>query len=421
MAEAGEGLIESRAGGGLELAVRVVNDRTSFVSLPRDVLASLTARSPALPLPLALTPVERWLKRRGETAGPTTPKPAFVAWAGAASDGFGVVDVPAATADCLRLRDGCVVRVTGRAASPHATAVQLSPESEADWGLVVEHAGEIERRLLTQVGVVAEGQCFPFWLKDSGGDGGPLRLVATRVSPSSPGGVARLGLNTELHIAPWTPAVAPGATAAAAVAAGGARDADADSDADAEEKSLRNAVHHANGVVWEAVSPPPPPPPRAVMRVQTARSVVVAWPRRMAAMPADEGEITAAPTSFAFVSKAALERGSAMKGPRDGDFVVVAPRRRRGGRFVSHRDRSRRRRERIRDLRRQRRPVSRAEGFPRRHPGRSSRDDQDERRRGAAAVAAAVAAAAAVGTHAAAAAAAAGTAGCELWNRARAV
>jgi len=95
MAEAGEGLIESRAGGGLELAVRVVNDRTSFVSLPRDVLASLTARSPALPLPLALTPVERWLKRRGETAGPTTPKPAFVAWAGAASDGFGVVDVPA--------------------------------------------------------------------------------------------------------------------------------------------------------------------------------------------------------------------------------------------------------------------------------------------------------------------------------------
>ena len=261
MAEVGEGLIESRAGGGLELAVRVVNDRTSFVSLPRDVLASLTARSPALPLPLALTPVERWLKRRGETAGPTTPKPAFVAWAGAASDGFGVVDVPAATADCLRLRDGCVVRVTGRAASPHATAVQLSPESEADWGLVVEHAGEIERRLLTQVGVVAEGQCFPFWLKDSGGDGGPLRLVATRVSPSSPGGVARLGLNTELHIAPWTPAVAPGATAAAAVAAGGARDADADSDADAEEKSLRNAVHHANGVVWEAVSPPPPPPP----------------------------------------------------------------------------------------------------------------------------------------------------------------
>ena len=146
MAEAGEGLIESRAGGGLELAVRVVNDRTSFVSLPRDVLASLTARSPALPLPLALTPVERWLKRRGETAGPTTPKPAFVAWAGAASDGFGVVDVPAATADCLRLRDGCVVRVTGRAASPHATAVQLSPESEADWGLVVEHAGEILER-----------------------------------------------------------------------------------------------------------------------------------------------------------------------------------------------------------------------------------------------------------------------------------
>ena len=136
MAEAGEGLIESRAGGGLELAVRVVNDRTSFVSLPRDVLASLTARSPALPLPLALTPVERWLKRRGETAGPTTPKPAFVAWAGAASDGFGVVDVPAATADCLRLRDGCVVRVTGRAASPHATAVQLSPESEAEFAAI---------------------------------------------------------------------------------------------------------------------------------------------------------------------------------------------------------------------------------------------------------------------------------------------
>eukprot|EP00982_Pelagococcus_subviridis_P014147 31309-Pelagococcus_subviridis.AAC.5 len=38
------------------------------------------------------------------------------------------------------------------------------------------------------------------------------------------------------------------------------------------EKSLRNGVHIANGVVWEAVSPPPPPPPSSSLSSSSSSS-----------------------------------------------------------------------------------------------------------------------------------------------------
>jgi len=91
--EVGEGLIDARAaagggsgGGGVELSVRLVNDRTCFVALPQPILASLMAAAPVLPLPLALNP--RAGGRPGHRGGaggaaaPRQPVPCFVAWAG---------------------------------------------------------------------------------------------------------------------------------------------------------------------------------------------------------------------------------------------------------------------------------------------------------------------------------------------------
>ena len=40
--EIATGLIETRGGGGVELIVRCVNDRTCFVALPKHVVAALT-------------------------------------------------------------------------------------------------------------------------------------------------------------------------------------------------------------------------------------------------------------------------------------------------------------------------------------------------------------------------------------------
>ena len=223
--------------GGLELFVRCVNDRTCFVALPRSVADAVARRNPRVPLPLALAPRkspthsgERRSNstRRGDAAdaSPAQSSPLFVAWAGAVGQVEGHVEIPLALADCLGLRDGDAVRVSGRPSAPTASFVNLRPETQRDWDAVVAAAEEIETSALRQVGCVAVGQSFPFWPRDSvaerpgrdardardaeenerrrAGGVGPLRLVATAASPSAPGGVARLGLETELRVAPWT-------------------------------------------------------------------------------------------------------------------------------------------------------------------------------------------------------------------------
>ena len=107
-------------GGGLELTVRLVNDRTCFVALPQPILASLMAAAPRLPLPLALTP--RGGGRRGAQGGDrgqgrntvrAAAAPCFVAWAGAAANSHDI-EIPLALADCLDLSEGQVVQVTAR-------------------------------------------------------------------------------------------------------------------------------------------------------------------------------------------------------------------------------------------------------------------------------------------------------------------
>ena len=316
--------------GGLELFVRCVNDRTCFVALPRSVADAVARRNPRVPLPLALAPRkspthsgERRSNstRRGDAAdaSPAQSSPLFVAWAGAVGQVEGHVEIPLALADCLGLRDGDAVRVSGRPSAPTASFVNLRPETEQDWEAVVAAADELETSALRQVGCVAVGQSFPFWpataipRRKGGGDedetsasaggSGPLRVVACAASPSAPGGVARLGLDTELRVAPWTPETDPGAR----------------EDAREEGKEKDDAL--------------PAGTEPAMLRVQSSRGVVAAWPRRLRGAGAarvggvhEVGSpavaVSAAPTAAAFVSA----RTSRALGLEDGAVVEVSRR-----------------------------------------------------------------------------------------------
>lgn len=299
----------SSGGDGLELIIRCVNDRTCFVALPRAVADALARRAYRVPLPLALAPRRASLPRsdgvptvfnsfRGEKAPP------FVAWAGAVSGRDGAIEIPLALADCLGLADGEPVRVAGRPSAPIAAFVELKPETERDWDAILAVANEIETNALRQVGCVAVGQAFPFWPKATTE---PLRVVARAASPSAPGGVARLGLETELRIAPFygkeTPSGAAGASSAASA-----------------------GTTRTNTSGKEDSAPAP-----AMLRVQSSRGVVAAWPRRLRGAARDPPEpapargylVSAAPTAAAFVSA----RTARALGLEDGAIVRVFARR----------------------------------------------------------------------------------------------
>lgn len=309
----------------MELFVRCVNDRTCFVALPRSVADAVSRRDPKIPLPLALAQSSTRASklRREKNRTPEKEKtPTFVAWAGAVSSHDGLyIEIPLALADCLGVRDGDAVRVSGRPSAPVAAFVDLRPETEDDWNKIVAAADELETRALAQVGCVAVGQTFPFWPSEKEtldvGEmrgsfhrrSGPLRVVATAASPCAPGGVARLGLTTELRIAPWTPDVG---------SFPGFRNAN-DSSGDAGETGATTTTKQTRA-----------PPPPAMLRVQSSRGAVFAWPRRLRGAPEGESasfagteeasSVSAAPTAAAFISR----RTSRALGLEDGAIVGVS-------------------------------------------------------------------------------------------------
>ena len=331
--EISESLMDTRGrsdpgAAGVELFVRCVNDRTCFVALPRSVADAVSRRDPKIPLPLALARSSEKTKalslgRSRRKTTDTEKTPSFVAWAGAVSSHDGLyIEIPLALADCLGVRDGDAVRVSGRPSAPVAAFVDLRPETEDDWNAIVAVAEQLETNALAQVGCVAVGQAFPFWPseketldvgeKRSSLRSGPLRVVATAASPCAPGNVARLGLTTELRIAPWTPDVGsfPGTKTNAT-----------DCSDDADETNARNSTTKQKQTRRDP----------AMLRVQSSRGAVFAWPRRLRGAPQGESassagtskeasSVSAAPTAAAFISR----RTSRLIGLEDGAIALVS-------------------------------------------------------------------------------------------------
>ena len=330
--EIGESLVDARrsstAGRGVDLPVRLVNDRTCFVALPAPVVASLSAANPRLPLPLRLTPLSL-------VDAASSSRCRFVAWAGAVSaDGASVLDVPAALADCLGLAAGTLVRVAGRPMAPVAASVDVAPERESDWNAVVRASADVERNLLRQIGVAREGQAFPFYPTSGFGtpDGAPIRLEAVRVSPSAPGGVARIGLETELRIAPWAPnTVKNGGDGAKETNGDGATE---ETPVEATRKTFA-ATKPFDGAATESSAAFAASGAATTLRAWTCRGVVAAWPRAVRPAADDSAvnsvdsavdsssaaSVAAAPTTCAFASPATIRDD--IPGASPGGFVEV--------------------------------------------------------------------------------------------------
>ena len=336
--EIGESLVDARrsstAGRGVDLPVRLVNDRTCFVALPAPVVASLSAANPRLPLPLQLTPLSL------VDAASSSRCRFVVAWAGAISaDGASVLDVPAALADCLGLAAGTLVRVAGRPMAPVAASVDVAPERESDWNAVVRASADVERNLLRQIGVAREGQAFPFYPTSGFGtpDGAPIRLEAVRVSPSAPGGVARIGLETELRIAPWAPnTVKNGGDGAKETNGDGATE---ETPVEATRKTFA-ATKPFDGAATESSAAFAASGAATTLRAWTCRGVVAAWPRAVrpaaddsavnsvdsavdssSAASSAAASVAAAPTTCAFASPATIRDD--IPGASPGGFVEV--------------------------------------------------------------------------------------------------
>jgi len=334
--EISESLMDTRGrsdpgAAGVELFVRCVNDRTCFVALPRSVADAVSRRDPKIPLPLALARSSEKTKalslgRLSKTTNEKEKTPSFVAWAGAVSSHDGLyIEIPLALADCLGVRDGDAVRVSGRPSAPVAAFVDLRPETEDDWNAIVAVAEQLETNALAQVGCVAVGQAFPFWpssetqtldvstKKRSSLRSGPLRVVATAASPCAPGNVARLGLTTELRIAPWTPEIGsfPGTKTNTNDRSGDAGETGATTTTKTKQTRARRDP--------------------AMLRVQSSRGAVFAWPRRLrggkegesakiAGTSKEASSVSAAPTAAAFISR----RTSRLIGLEDGAIVLVS-------------------------------------------------------------------------------------------------
>ncbi len=175
--------------------IRIVHDRTAFVTLPPDVVSAvLRSRSAGGEYPRHVT-LEF---RRGREH-----RVVHAAWAGGVTPGgenAREIGVPHALATLLNIREGEEARFCFGAPDSCAVAesVTVSPLSADDWEAVLGHSEAMEATLLSQIGLAAIGQAVPFY---GPGGGKPLSLRVRSITPNVT--VARLAPNTELIVEPW--------------------------------------------------------------------------------------------------------------------------------------------------------------------------------------------------------------------------
>ncbi|KAL2623219.1 hypothetical protein R1flu_003424 [Riccia fluitans] len=177
----------------MEVDVRRVGLQSCFVALPPSLLELLLSGSqlPAFPVVLELKPVAR--------SGVSTPL--FVAWNGAASTSPHI-EVSESLAECLGLLNGTRVRVRARSDVAEAETVVVEPATEDDWEILELNAEYLEDHILSEVGVLHEGQQFPLWVA------GKVSLKL-RVTSTVPQGIVKLVPGAEVVVAPKKRGLAP--------------------------------------------------------------------------------------------------------------------------------------------------------------------------------------------------------------------
>lgn len=178
--------------------IRIVHDRTAFVTLPPDVVSAvLRSRSAGGEYPRHVT--------LEFPSGRAERRVVHAAWAGGVTPGgesAREIGVPHALAALLNIQEGDEARFSFGAPDACAVAesVSVSPLSADDWEAVLGQADAMEATLLSQIGLAALGQAVPFY---GPGGGKPLSLRVRSITPANVA-VARLAPNTELIVEPWS-------------------------------------------------------------------------------------------------------------------------------------------------------------------------------------------------------------------------
>ncbi|KAL3690911.1 hypothetical protein R1sor_004562 [Riccia sorocarpa] len=170
----------------MEVDVRRIGLQSCFVALPPSLLELLLSGSqcPSFPVVLELRPVAR--------SGVSTPL--FVAWNGAASTSPHI-EVAESLAECLGLLSGTRVRVRARSDVAEAETVVVEPATEDDWEILELNAEYLEDHILSEVGVLHEGQQFPVWVTGK-------VVLKLQVTSTVPQGIVKLVPGAEVVVAP---------------------------------------------------------------------------------------------------------------------------------------------------------------------------------------------------------------------------
>ena len=207
--------------------METVGKQNCYVSLPDWLLEAFLSEQelPSFPIVLELhVPAEKM--QQEAQCGPW-----FVAWDGSVSRSTNI-EVAKKLADCMGLPAGASVVVRGRSGVLKADSIAIEPASPDDWEMVELNAAFLEEQLMTQVGVLFEGQQFPVWIES----GSVLLLKAVSTKPSK---LVRLGPGAELVVAPKKRVVAAPSTSDTQVSVA---DCKAD-DLDMSKKTLLGAGH----------------------------------------------------------------------------------------------------------------------------------------------------------------------------------
>eukprot|EP00899_Mesostigma_viride_P012537 jgi/Mesvir1/21284/Mv21678-RA.2 len=103
--------------------------------------------------------------------------------------------ISSALAACLNLKEGRAVRLTACRDVPPAVSVSIEPASADDWEMLELNKDYVEEQLLNQVGVLEQGQRFPFWVRRK-------TLLHLRAVAMEPATLVKLVRGAELFVAP---------------------------------------------------------------------------------------------------------------------------------------------------------------------------------------------------------------------------